>query len=121
MILDEATRTLPRDELAHFHRLLRRVVESGTSVLMVSHNLEEVLALSDRVTVLRDGVVAGAGLETATLTEAELARLMLGRSVDVVTRSDVTATDEVAARIDGLLLDGHDPCASRSAAVRSSA
>ena len=38
-----------------FHALLRRVVASGTSVLMVSHNLEEVLSLSDRVTVLRDG------------------------------------------------------------------
>jgi ribose transport system ATP-binding protein len=109
MVLDEATRALPRDELAHVHGLLRRVVASGTSVLMVSHNLEEVLALSDRVTVLRDGVVAGAGLATATLTEADLARLMLGRSVDAVTRSDITATEEVAATIDGLALDGHDP------------
>ena len=109
MILDEATRSLPREELAHFHRLLRRVVESGTSVLMVSHNLEEVLTLSDRVTVLRDGTVAGAGLETASLTEADLARLMLGKTVDVVTKGDSRATGAVAAHIEGLLLDGHEP------------
>ena len=50
MILDEATRSLPRDELARFHALVRRVVATGTSVLMISHNLEEVLSLSDRVT-----------------------------------------------------------------------
>ena len=46
VILDEATRALPREELDRFHALLRRVVADGTSVLMVSHNLEEVLALS---------------------------------------------------------------------------
>ena len=109
MILDEATRSLPREELAHFHRLLRRVVESGTSVLMVSHNLEEVLALSDRVTVLRDGGVAGAGLETASLTEADLARLMLGKTVDVVSKGDTRVIGAVAARIEGLILDGHEP------------
>jgi len=109
MILDEATRSLPREELAHFHRLLRRVVYSGASVLMVSHNLEEVLALSDRVTVLRDGAVAGAGLETASLTEADLARLMLGKTADVVTKGDSRATGAVAARIEGLVLDGHEP------------
>lgn len=109
MILDEATRSLPREDLAHFHRLLRRVVESGTSVLMVSHNLEEVLTLSDRVTVLRDGRVAGAGLETASLTEPDLARLMLGKTVDVVTKGPSRAEARVAATIDGLQVDGHDP------------
>jgi ribose transport system ATP-binding protein len=109
IILDEATRSLPREELAHFHRLLRRVVDSGTSVLMVSHNLEEVLTLSDRVTVLRDGRVVGAGLQTATLTEADLARLMLGKTVDVVTKGENNATGSVAAHIEGLLLDGHEP------------
>ena len=49
--------------------MLRRIVDDGTSVLLVSHNLGEVLAVSDAVTVLRDGFVAGAGLPTAELTE----------------------------------------------------
>lgn len=109
MILDEATRSLPRDDLARFHRLLHRVVETGTAVLMVSHNLEEVLELSDRVTVLRDGVVAGAGLETATLAESDLARLMLGKTVDAVSRGETAAMPQVAASIEGLHLDGHHP------------
>lgn len=109
MILDEATRSLPREDLAHFHRLLRRVVDSGTSVLIVSHNLEEVLTLSDRVTVLRDGRVAGEGLETATLNEAALARLMLGKSVDTVVRGQRRVVGAPAATVDGLVLDGHEP------------
>jgi ribose transport system ATP-binding protein len=110
MILDEATRALPRDELARFHALVRRVVGTGTSVVMISHNLEEVLSLSDRVTVLRDGVVVGEGLETATLDEPALARLMLGSSVDKVGRSAGADPDApVVASIEGLEIPGHAP------------
>ncbi|CAI9410104.1 sugar ABC transporter ATP-binding protein [Nocardioides sp. T2.26MG-1] len=86
MILDEATRALPREDLARMHDLLARVVATGTAVLMVSHNLEEVLTVSERVTVLRDGRVTGSGLPTAELSEADLARLMLGKTVDAVAR-----------------------------------
>ncbi|HYF73914.1 MAG TPA: ATP-binding cassette domain-containing protein, partial [Nocardioides sp.] len=93
MILDEATRALPREDLSRMHDLLARVVASGTSVLMVSHNLEEVLTVSERVTVLRDGRVTGAGLPTSELSEADLARLMLGTTVDAVTRTPSSCPD----------------------------
>jgi ribose transport system ATP-binding protein len=103
VILDEATRALPREELTRFHALLRRVVGGGTSVLMVSHNLQEVLSLSDKVTVLRDGRVVASGLTTADLSEQEIARLMLGKSVDRVVRTQSPAADApVAATIEGL-------------------
>ena len=90
IVLDEATRALPRDALVDFHRMLRTMVDAGGSVLLVSHNLEEVLEHADRVTVLRDGRVAGAGLETTGLAERDLAALMLGREVDEVTRAAET-------------------------------
>ncbi|MCD9199809.1 sugar ABC transporter ATP-binding protein [Aeromicrobium wangtongii] len=106
MILDEATRALPRDELLRIHELLHRVVATGTSVLMVSHNLEEVLTLSHRVTVLRDGRVAGAGVPTSELTEASLAGLMLGKAVGAVDRHLQAPVSEVAARIENLPVDG---------------
>jgi ribose transport system ATP-binding protein len=110
LLLDEATRSLPRGELAHVHDLIRRVAASGTSVLMVSHSLEEVLALTDRVTVLRDGRVVGDAVETKTLTEADLARLMLGKTVDAVVRDKSGAAyGDVVARIDNLQLGGHAP------------
>jgi len=107
IILDEATRALPREELERFHALLRRVVAEGTSVLMVSHNLEEVRTLADRVTVLRDGTVAGAGLPTAELTEQDMARLMLGRTVGTLRPRGVDAAGRPAvATVTGLTGDG---------------
>ncbi|CAN5647093.1 sugar ABC transporter ATP-binding protein [soil metagenome] len=110
MILDEATRALPRDELARFHALVRRVVTTGTSVVMISHNLEEVLSLSDRVSVLRDGLVVAEGRDTASLDEPSLARLMLGTSVDRVVRSRPMSADApVVATIAALELPGHEP------------
>jgi ribose transport system ATP-binding protein len=107
IILDEATRALPREELVKFHGLLRRVVAEGTSVLMVSHNLEEVRTLADRVTVLRDGRVAGAGLPTADLSEQDMARLMLGKTVGTLSSRDVDAAGRPpVATVTGLTGDG---------------
>jgi len=97
IILDEATRALPREELVRFHGLLKRVVAEGTSVLMVTHNLEEVLALADRVTVLRDGKVVGPGLVTAELTEQDMAKLMLGKTVGSQSRREVSFDDRPTA------------------------
>jgi ribose transport system ATP-binding protein len=103
VILDEATRALPREELTRFHGLLRRVVAEGTSILMVSHNLEEVLRFADRVTILRDGKVAARGLATTGLAEHDLARHMLGRTVDAVAREERSFTNApVAAAVSGL-------------------
>jgi ribose transport system ATP-binding protein len=82
IMFDESSRALPRDALEHFHALIREVAARGSSVLLVSHQLEEVLAVTSRVTVLRDGAVTGAGLPTADLDEHELIRLMLGRELD---------------------------------------
>jgi ribose transport system ATP-binding protein len=81
VMFDESTRALPPEPRRHFHSLLRDIVARGGSVLLVSHQLDEVLAHTDRVTVLRDGQVVAAGLRTNQLTEHELIRLMLGREL----------------------------------------
>ncbi len=86
VILDEATRALSKDSLASFYEMLRHAVGAGSSVLVVAHSLPEVMAYSDRVTVLRDGRLAGAGLCTGDLSEQEIARLMVGRDVATVGR-----------------------------------
>lgn len=81
VILDESTQSLPREVLPDFYDTVRRLAKAGTSVLIVSHRLDEVLQLADRVTVLRDGHVTAGGLSTADLTEADLARVILGRQL----------------------------------------
>ncbi|MES2171140.1 MAG: sugar ABC transporter ATP-binding protein, partial [Actinomycetota bacterium] len=80
IVFDESTQSLPRDVLHDFYDQVRRLAASGTSVLLVSHRLDEVLALCDRVTVLEDGRVTVSAHPTAGLSEAELGRLILGSS-----------------------------------------
>ncbi|MER7577840.1 sugar ABC transporter ATP-binding protein [Streptomyces sp. NPDC126514] len=79
LVLDESTRTATGPDRTHIHAFLRRIAQEGSAVLLVSHSLPELLGTADRVTVLRDGQVVGAGLLTAGLTETQLARLMLGQ------------------------------------------
>src|SRR5437763_2629773 len=81
MMFDESTRALPPEPRRHFHSLLRDIVARGGSVLLVSHQLEEVLEHTDRVTVLRDGRVVADGVPTPELSERELIRLMLGHDL----------------------------------------
>jgi ribose transport system ATP-binding protein len=100
IILDESTRALSGADLEHIHQLLRRIAADGSSALMVSHSLPELIAVTDRVTVLRDGRVVGAGLPTPGLSEQELARRMLGSTIEAVTprenRPVVPATPSTA-------------------------
>ena len=80
LVLDEATASLPGPEVDRLFGALRRVAASGTAILFISHYLDEVLAISDRVTVLRDGRRV-ATAESAELSHERLAHLMLGREL----------------------------------------
>ncbi|MDQ2682752.1 MAG: sugar ABC transporter ATP-binding protein [Chloroflexota bacterium] len=79
-ILDEPTATLSKHEVEVLFRMIRRLKERGVSFLLVTHRLEEVFALSDRITVYRDGANSGQ-FETAKTTESELIRAMVGRDL----------------------------------------
>jgi simple sugar transport system ATP-binding protein len=80
LILDEPTSVLTPSEVGPFIELLRRLRAGGKTILLITHKLEEVMAVADRVTVMRGGRVVGE-LETARTTPSELARLMVGRDV----------------------------------------
>lgn len=92
IIFDESTRSLTRKSLEHFYELVDGVVATGTSVLLITHHLEEVLQATDRVTVLRDGVVVERGVPTAELTERDLVRAVMGRPVEALTARGTTGT-----------------------------
>jgi simple sugar transport system ATP-binding protein len=81
LILDEPTAVLTPDEAVELGRSLRRLVAAGSTVVLISHKLEEVLHLADRVTVMRRGRVIAAGLERSQVDAAGLARLMVGRDL----------------------------------------
>lgn len=99
IILDESTRALAGEDLRRIHDLLRKLAAEGSSTLLVSHNLSEILQVTDRVTVLRDGNVSGRGLHTADLTEEEIARRMLGSTVE---RTKVRPTSQTPAAVEAL-------------------
>src|SRR6266516_2833323 len=80
LILDEPTAVLTPQEVEEFFAILRRMREQGKTVIIITHKLSEVLAVSDDVTVMRDGRVVGR-LQTKDTNAAELARLMVGREV----------------------------------------
>src|ERR671926_890669 len=80
LILDEPTAVLTPQEVEEFFAILRRMREQGKTVIIITHKLSEVLAISDDVTVMRDGRVVGR-VKTAETDAAELARMMVGRDV----------------------------------------
>jgi general nucleoside transport system ATP-binding protein len=80
LILDEPTAVLTPREVEELFAILRRMREQGRTVVIITHKLSEVLAISDNVTIMRDGRVVGE-LKTRETTAAEIARLMVGREV----------------------------------------
>ncbi|MFD6983697.1 ABC transporter ATP-binding protein, partial [Streptomyces sp. NPDC059956] len=82
LILDEPTAVLTPDEAGKLFAVLKSLAEQGHSVILVTHKLNEVLSVSDNVTVLRDGRVT-ARLRTADTTAAEIAEAMTGRRVEL--------------------------------------
>ena len=78
LILDEPTAVLAPHEVDELFQVLRALNAAGTSIVLITHKLAEVKALARRVTVMRDGRVVGGG-ETAALTVAAIAEMMVGR------------------------------------------
>lgn len=80
LILDEPTAVLTPQETIDFFNILRRMREQGKTIVIITHKLEEVLAISDDVTVMRDGKVVG-NVKTAETSAKDLARMIVGRDV----------------------------------------
>jgi simple sugar transport system ATP-binding protein len=80
LILDEPTAVLTPQEVQDLFRILRLMREQGKTIVIITHKLEEVLDVSDDVTIMRDGRVVGER-KTGETSAADLARLMVGRDV----------------------------------------
>ena len=80
LVLDEPTAVLTPQEVDDLFVILRQMAQDGHALIFISHKLHEILDLTDRVTVLRDGTVVGARL-TSEVSKEDLAQMMVGRDV----------------------------------------
>ncbi len=102
LIMDEPTAVLAPQEIEDLFKTLRSMVEGGKSIVFISHKLDEVLVIADRITVLRKGQVTAGGLPVGETSKESLARLMVGR--EVLFRVDKMDQEpgEVVLQIEGL-------------------
>jgi simple sugar transport system ATP-binding protein len=105
LILDEPTAVLTPQEVDDFFVILRQMVADGRGLVFISHKIREVLALSNRVTVLRDGKPVGT-VVPADVTRQDLARMMVGREIVPTERPTGPSGDEVRLVIEGLGVPG---------------
>ena len=82
IVMDEPTASLSRHEVEPLFRVVRRLRAAGVAVLFISHHLDEVFAIADEVTVMRDGAVVVHGAATDFDT-GSIVRAMFGRTVDI--------------------------------------
>jgi ribose transport system ATP-binding protein len=80
LLLDEPTASITEHETAALFTLLRKLRDDGVAIVFVSHKLEEVFAIADRVTVLRDGKNVAKGARLSEMTRQTLVSLMIGRA-----------------------------------------
>lgn len=102
IVMDEPTASLPEADVTALFIALRQAATQGVGVLFVSHRLSEVFAVADRVTVLREGQIAGT-FATAQLDERRLAELMLGRALgELYPQSPGSSGDDIVLQVSGL-------------------
>lgn len=104
LILDEVTQSLSQNNREMLCRLIKRLQEEGTTIIMITHDLEEMLDICDRMTVLRDGMIV-ATEETKNLTVDQIKQMMVGRKVSsnyYRTDYEPRYEDQVVLRVDGV-------------------
>jgi galactofuranose transport system ATP-binding protein len=97
LILDEPTSSLDAGEVAELFRVMRRLRDGGTAILFVSHFLDQVYEISDRMTVLRNGRLVGE-YPTDTLDRVQLIAAMLGHDLDLLEKiEEAVASSETSS------------------------
>jgi ribose transport system ATP-binding protein len=116
LCLDEPTAFLPRDQVDRLFALVRRIVDGGASVLFVSHDLDEVLRITDRVTVLRNGHNVGT-VESKSVDVRELTQMIVGHDLEAMAAMDrdtkpgariLTTHDLSSHSVHGVSLELHE-------------
>lgn len=104
LILDEPTAVLIPQEVDALFEILRNLRQQGISIIFISHKLKEVMAISDRVTVLRDGKAIST-IDTSSTNPAELAKMMVGRETFGITRQGEVVANQPVLKVENLCAD----------------
>ena len=105
LILDEPTATLAEREIEGLFEVMREMASRGIAILYISHRLDEIFRIADRVTVMRDGKIVETK-PTSELTEEELVNLMVGREVGNLYPKPEAEIGEVLLRVEGISREG---------------
>jgi ribose transport system ATP-binding protein len=107
IVMDEPSAVLAHDEVANLFRIIRDLTAHGIAVIYISHRLEEIREIGDRVTVLKDGRTTAADLPARTTPTRELVSRMTGRTIEYVfpPRRDPVAGEPLLV-VDGLTREG---------------
>jgi ABC-type sugar transport system ATPase subunit len=101
LLMDEPTSSLGEDDVERLFGLIRDLKSRGVAIVYVSHKMDEVFAIADRVTVMRDGQVIGTRPVSETNVD-EVITMMVGRELKDLTRAPSHRTDRVALKVRGL-------------------
>ena len=104
LLMDEPTASLGDQEVDRLFRVIRALRDEGLGIVYISHKLDEVFRISDRITVLRDGRTVGT-VETARTNNDELITMMVRGGLSEATGWTSNATDSVRLSVDGLATD----------------
>jgi ribose transport system ATP-binding protein len=105
LVLDEPTSALTETEIAELFRVLRDLRGRGVAIIYISHTIDEILRLCDRVTILRDGELVGERPVAETSAD-ELVRMMVGRTLVEMFPKVPAAVGEELLRVEGLRVPG---------------
>lgn len=105
LILDEVTQALSQDNRDKLHKLIKDFSAQGKSIIMITHDLEEMIEITDSISILRDGELLET-LDSKTITEDELKTKMVGRNLD----GDYYRSDHEATRGKDRILSVEDVC-----------
>jgi general nucleoside transport system ATP-binding protein len=100
LIMDEPTAVLTPQEVDTLFTTLRDMTKRGHTIVFISHKLDEVASIADRVTVLRRGVATASGVPAKGTTKAQLAKLMVGRDVLFLVQKTKAQPGEVVLSVD---------------------
>jgi L-arabinose transport system ATP-binding protein len=101
---DEPTSSLSENEVEALFALIRRLREDGLAVIYVSHRMQEIFQLADRIAVLRDGGLVGVR-DAADTDENDIVRMMVGRDLSAMFSREHSATGDVVLEVDNLTSD----------------